>query len=175
MERLVFGLTAGLLLAACTSKVSGAPLWAQACEHALALSPGSETSLDECVASYRNYPASVSDDMARCVLRQDSLPTEEMLDGCLSEESKAIMVQLRQTDDAVSRHEAAVQAYEDKHGALPRTLAELGAGYDGRDAWRRPLLFKHITETEFSLCSAGYDGKPDNEDDQCQAFIYFQF
>lgn len=180
MQRTTTGLAIALALAAaCASKASGPTLWKQACEHIVKLSasaePTGEVSVEECVAGYRSYPAAVSDDMARCVLQRDSLPSIDDLQDCLGEESKAFVRQTQQTDAAVSRHEAAVQAYEQEHGALPDRLSDLGADYDGKDAWGRPLVYERTTETEFSLCSAGYDGQSGNEDDQCRAFIYFQF
>ena len=58
----------------------------------------------------------------------------------------------------------------------PKTLADLDKGDVGPDAWGRPLIYERTTDTTFSLCSAGYDGQPRNDDDQCGgAFIYFEF
>ena len=163
------------LVTACTSKASGPTLWKRACEHQAKLSPGGAP-LEQCMAGYRGYPTSVADDLARCALQDDTIPSPDSLKACLSADSRAVLLEQEQTQRLLIGYDAAIRAYEKEHGALPKTLADLDKGDVGPDAWGRPLIYERTTDTTFSLCSAGYDGQPRNDDDQCGgAFIYFEF
>ncbi|MGH1347925.1 MAG: hypothetical protein ACRBN8_40600 [Nannocystales bacterium] len=164
-------------LAGCTSTQSGSQLWKRACQHLRTIDADALPPM-ECEREFAALPPRVADDFARCGLK---LSEPDDADGtltraCLGSDGTAFLAKADDTIERLEAHAAAVEAHRETRGRLPSALREVADAEELTDGWGRRFTYAVEGET-FSVCSAGRNGVPNDDDDLClpPSFIYFDF
>ncbi len=148
--------------------------------NSLAAEDQSDPDLAACVASYREVPLAIADDVARCVLELKQWPRSSDSGrpaswSCWHDETREYFERIEHEQQALDAVMEAIEQYERAHDGPPTSLADMPAGTRVRDAWGTD--YRYTPSPGTSLVSAGPDRAFDTPDDLqgTQEFIYFQF
>ena len=175
MDRRPLGLLAALASVACTPKSSGPGLWRRACTHAQQFQ--AELDIEPCVTWYGRIPSAAADDLALCTLRLEGPDADgSRVRECVGPPTAAFLAKGERTRELVEAHATAVKTAYDQTGEYPPNLTSFDPPLTGVDAFGTFMMYSR-TADGFQICSVGYDGTHQTEDDVCNAptFIYFQF